>query len=59
MNEKQKTRRLTRDRVRSASFIFAELIGACAITIGVALVSVPAAFIVGGVLLIIGSEFAA
>lgn len=59
MNEKQKTRRVTLDRVRSVALILTEVIGACAITTGVALVSVPAAFIVGGVLLIIGSEFAA
>jgi hypothetical protein len=59
MNEKQQNDKRTRDRWRSAAFIATELIGASAVTVGVALVSVPAAFIVGGILLIVGSEFAA
>lgn len=59
MNEKQRNGRGTRDRVRGVVFIGLELIGATAVTIGVGLLSVPAAFIVGGVLLIVGSEFAA
>lgn len=59
MNEKQETRHRNRDRWRSAFFIAVELVGATAVTVGVGLVSIPAAFIVGGILLIVGSEFAA
>lgn len=59
MNEKQRNGRNDRDRLRGALFICLELIGATAVTIGVGLLSVPAAFIVGGALLIVGSEFAA
>lgn len=59
MNEKKQNGRRNRDRLRGVLFIGLELIGATAVTIGVGLLSVPAAFIVGGVLLIVGSEFAA
>jgi hypothetical protein len=45
--------------MREALTTTTEVIGAAAICFGVALVSVPAAFIVGGVLAILGSYLAA
>lgn len=45
--------------MRNALTTFAEIIGAAAIVVGVALVSVPFAFIVGGLLTIAGSYLVA
>jgi uncharacterized membrane protein len=45
--------------MRSWIALIVEVAGAVAVVTGVALISVPAAFIVGGILAIIGSEFSA
>jgi hypothetical protein len=45
--------------MRSWVAVVVEVVGAIALTTGVALVYVPAAFIVGGILLIVGGEFGA
>ena len=45
--------------MRSWITVIVEIAGAAAVVCGVALISVPAAFIVGGVLAIVGSEFSA
>lgn len=45
--------------MRSWIAVIVEIAGAAAVVGGVALISIPAAFIVGGVLAIIGSEFGA
>jgi hypothetical protein len=45
--------------MRSWLALFIEIAGAVALVTGVALISVPAALIVGGLLAIIGSEFGA
>ena len=45
--------------MRSWIAVIVEIAGAAAVVYGVALFSIPAAFIVGGVLAIIGSEFSA
>lgn len=45
--------------MRNALTTFAEFVGAAAIVTGVALVSVPAAFVIAGVLIIAGSYLAA
>jgi hypothetical protein len=45
--------------MRNAVTTFAEILGATAIVVGVAMVSVPVAFIVGGALLISGSYLVA
>lgn len=45
--------------MRNAVTTFAEILGAAAIVVGVAMFSVPFAFISGGVLIIAGSYLAA
>lgn len=45
--------------MRNALTTFAEILGATAIVCGIAMFSIPAAFIVGGLLVIAGSALAA
>jgi len=45
--------------MRNAVTTFAEILGAAAIVVGVAMLSLPVAFIVAGVLVIAGSYLAA
>ena len=45
--------------MRNALTTFAEILGAAAIVVGLAMVSIPAAFIVGGILMVAGSALAA